>query len=147
MVKKRSTEEFDLSELQTKLREAGLRSTSARIAVLKRLRQAKSPMAHSELADDLAPLGFDKATIFRNLADLTDVGLVVRTELGDHVWRFEVRDEDHQEDGQHPHFVCVDCGTVTCVEQKTLEKGLKSVSHQFGQVTEIVLRGHCKSCR
>ena len=38
----------------------------------------------------------------------------MRTELGDHVWRFEVHDRTHSEKGQHPHFVCVTCGSVTC---------------------------------
>ena len=87
MLKSTSSAE-DVATLQELLRGAGLRSTSARIAVLQCLRSAKSPLSHAELADELTPLGLDKATVFRNLSDLTDAGLVVRTELGDHVWRF-----------------------------------------------------------
>src|SRR5579871_3937132 len=97
----------DVATLQELLRGAGLRSTTARIAVLQRLRSARSPLSHAELAGQLTPLGLDKATIFRNLSDLTDAGLLVRTELGDHVWRFEIHDRAHGEKGHHPHFVCV----------------------------------------
>lgn len=93
------------------------------------------------------PLGFDKATIFRNLADLTNAGLVVRSELGDHVWRFEFRDHAHSEIRQHPHFVCIDCGNITCLDQATLEKQLKTIDDQIGHVTEVLLRGHCTSCQ
>lgn len=146
MANRQSAGKVDVAELQALLRGAGLRSTAARMAVLQRLRRATSPLSHAELADQLMPLGFDKATIFRNLADLTDAGLVVRAELGDHVWRFEVRDQHHREDGQHPHFVCIDCGSVTCLDQTPLEKQLKSVNDQVGRVTEILLRGHCNNC-
>lgn len=135
-----------VTELQAMLRGSGLRSTAARMAVLQRLRDASSPLSHAELADELMPLGFDKATIFRNLADLTDSGLVLRTELGDHVWRFELRDAEHPENGQHPHFVCVDCGSVTCLGEQAVAVKLKSVNDKIGSVTEILLRGHCKNC-
>ena len=136
----------EVVELQDVLRGAGLRSTAARMSVLQRLRKAKSPLSHAELADELMPLGFDKATIFRNLGDLTDAGLVLRTELGDHVWRFEVRDPSHADDGKHPHFVCVECGSVTCLGSLNLTPKLKDVSSQVGRVTEVLLRGHCKKC-
>lgn len=146
MAKRRLDDQAIVTELQAMLRGSGLRSTAARMAVLQRLREAKSPLSHAELADELMPLGFDKATIFRNLADLTDSGLVLRTELGDHVWRFELRDEEHPENGQHPHFVCVDCGNVTCLDDQTVAVKLKSVNDKIGSVTEILLRGHCKNC-
>jgi Fur family transcriptional regulator, ferric uptake regulator len=72
----------EVAELRALIRGAGLRSTSARIAVLQQLRQVDSPITHAELAEELVPLGFDKATIFRNLADLAEADLVTRTELG-----------------------------------------------------------------
>lgn len=146
MAKRRLEDQAIVTELQAMLRGSGLRSTAARMAVLQRLRDASSPLSHAELADELMPLGFDKATIFRNLADLTDSGLVLRTELGDHVWRFELRDAEHPENGQHPHFVCVDCGSVTCLGEQAVAVKLKSVNDKIGSVTEILLRGHCKNC-
>jgi Fur family ferric uptake transcriptional regulator len=74
MLKSSSSTE-DIAAVQELLRSAGLRSTTARIAVLQRLRNAKTPLSHAELADELTPLGLDKATVFRNLTDLTDAGL------------------------------------------------------------------------
>ena len=136
----------EVAALQDSLRKAGLRSTTARVAVLQRLRSAKSPLSHAELADELTPRGLDKATVFRNLNDLADAGLVVRTELGDHVWRFELVDRRHDEPGTHPHFVCVTCGRVTCLGGVKLPPKLTSRGKQIGSVTEILLRGHCKSC-
>jgi len=123
----------------------GLRTTSARLAVVRRLQGAKSPLSHAEVAEDLVPLGFDKATVFRNLTDLVDAGLVSRTELGDHVWRFELRKKAHH-DEQHPHFVCVDCGSVTCLHDVDMPKTAQETWAKVGRVTEILLKGHCNTC-
>ena len=92
----------------------GLKMTAARIAVIRWLQNSKSPASHAEIAGDLVPLGFDTATVFRNLNDLVDAGLVTRTELGDHVWRFELRDASHSDRGRHPHL-CVCVCVCVCV--------------------------------
>ncbi|HWL10975.1 MAG TPA: transcriptional repressor [Planctomicrobium sp.] len=127
------------------LRAVGLRSTPARISVLLELQAAASPVTHAELAERLVPTGFDKTTIFRNLNDLAEADLVRRTELGDHVWRFEIRGSDDHDDG-HPHFVCVDCGGVTCLGDVELTNASRKRSNQVGRITEILLKGHCSSC-
>ena len=67
-------------------------------------------MSHAEIAGALEPAGLDRATLYRNLIDLTDAGLLSRTDHGDHVWRFELRDNAHGQTEQHPHFTCIDCG-------------------------------------
>lgn len=133
--------------LRETIRATGLRATPARIATLWVLRLANSPMTHAELADTLAEQGFDKATAFRNLNDLTEVGLLRRSELGDHVWRFEAIDPDHAGKDAHPHFVCVDCGSVTCMDDIQLTAGSQRKSQAVGEITEILVRGHCNGCR
>ena len=123
---------------------AGLRATPARVATLVVLLDAEAPLTHSDVAATLEESGFDKATIFRNLTDMVAANLLRRSELGDRVWRFEfIRDPEH---GAHPHFVCVDCGTVSCAEEIELSPKSKSASQLFGTVTEILLRGHCNDC-
>jgi Fur family transcriptional regulator, ferric uptake regulator len=137
------------------LRQAGLRGTAPRIAVLRFLERATAPLSHGEIDQALADLGFDRATIYRNLIDLADAGLVSRTDLGDHVWRFELRrrEESHRA-GQrtaragHPHFLCTRCGGVTClpggavrlVASRGLPKALSS------RAVEIQVKGHCDAC-
>ena len=128
------------------LARAGLRTTAARTAVIRWLQSAKSPATHADLAVDLIPMGFDKATIFRNLSDLAEAGLVTRTELGDHVWRFELRDEAHAGRAQHPHFVCIDCGTVTCLHEIDMPAASQKSISKVGKVTEVLMRGHCVAC-
>lgn len=128
------------------IREAGLRATPARIATLKLLYDSNSPLTHAEVANELHELGIDKATVFRNLNDMATAGLLRRTELGDRVWRFELMNEKDGHDSAHPHFVCVDCGSISCMDDIKLTAGSMRLSKEFGEVTEILLRGHCNDC-
>ncbi len=136
----------DIAQIRARIRQSGLRGTPARIAVLQELQRATAPLTHAELAEKLVPLGFDKATIFRNLNDLANAGLVSRTELGDHLWRFEARDPHNPDADQHPHFVCVDCGSVTCLEELEFTPASKRRAKAIGTITEILLKGRCESC-
>lgn len=140
------TPEQEVAEIRELLKEAGLRSTSARLAVLQRLRQADRPMTHAELSEQMVPIGFDKATVFRNLTDLTEANLVSRTELGDRVWRFEIRDPHDETGGKHPHFVCLDCGQVNCMSDIEFDKNTLAKVNAIGRVTEILLKGRCLKC-
>ncbi len=142
---KKKSEANDIEAAREILRAAGLRSTPARIAVLIALQKGNKPQTHAELSERLVPLGFDKATVFRNLTDLTDVELVSRTELGDHVWRFEIRDPNHDR-SSHPHFVCVDCGTVSCMEGMSLPDDKQRKSLNISRISEILVKGHCLVC-
>jgi Fur family ferric uptake transcriptional regulator len=142
----REPDDAEMREIRALLRGAKLRSTPARILVLRELRRARNPMTHAELAERLMPLGFDKATVFRNLADLTEAEILHRAELGDHVWRFEVRNPDEAHPGSHPHFVCVECGNVTCLEEMEFTAASRERSAEISRITEILIKGHCTTC-
>ena len=141
------TNDESLDLVKQAIRVAGLRATPARIATLQMLQESSSPLTHAVVAEHLATSGVDKATAFRNLNDMTDAGLLRRTEVGDHVWRFEAVMQDGHDKGGHPHFLCVDCGTVSCMDDVKLTSSSQRQSEKFGEVTEILLRGHCNDCR
>ena len=124
----------------------GAKSHPARIATLRVLHGSESPLTHAEVSDELQNLEIDKATVFRNLTDLVARNVLRRSALGDNVWRFEIIKESAQEHDSHPHFICVNCGSVSCMEDVELKQKSKSTSPLFKHVTEIVLRGHCTDC-
>lgn len=132
--------------VRDEIRRKGLRATPARVTTLLTLRRATSPQTHAEVSDQVAHGGIDKATVFRNLNDLAEVGLVRRGVLGDHVWRFEAVRDVGDQPGGHPHFLCVDCGTVSCLDDVRLTAGSLRRSAEVGEITEILLRGHCNDC-
>ena len=156
----------DLDSLRRTLRDRGLRTTSARLDVLKALAVATGPLSHAQVYDGLSDRGYDRATVYRNLIDLTEHGLVSRTDHGDHVWRFELYDVHQRDqhaandghgdhaasanvrDGQkhgpaHPHFICVDCGTVECLDSDDVTVSLKA---DKVKVEEVVVKGTCARC-
>lgn len=135
----------DLETLRAAVRDAGLRATPSRLAVLHLLRSAGSPLSHSEVVAKLASQTWDPATIYRNLTDLADVGLVRRTDVGDHVWRFEAITERH-EGSAHPHFVCTECGTVECLPDLDVVSRAKAPRAIKQKRVEVQVRGLCDAC-
>jgi Fur family ferric uptake transcriptional regulator len=116
------------------------------MAALERLAELEAPISHGELADSLQHLGFDRATIYRNLMDLAHAGLVTRTDMGDHVWRFSlVRAGEADHARKHPHLLCTDCGTVVCLPDVKVKitpaRGRKRVADM-----EVQLKGLCERC-
>jgi Fur family ferric uptake transcriptional regulator len=130
------------------LRSSSLRSTTSRVAVLQLLADAKKPLSHGDVSDALVPAGYDKSTLYRCLVELADAGLLSRLDAGDHAWRFELRSGDAHSKGDHPHFMCLDCGTVTCLPDVEVHIAPgKAAKAAVGDVTEIFLKGHCRQCR
>ncbi|MGI9467060.1 MAG: Fur family transcriptional regulator [Rubripirellula sp.] len=142
-----NTSSDNTRSIRDDIRAVGLRATPARVATLKLLRVAKSPMTHADVAEKLDDSGIDKATAFRNLNDMTDAGLLRRTELGDHVYRFEEIRLGEFGGESHPHFLCEDCGTVSCLKNVKLTAESLRESSKIGEVAEILLRGRCNACK
>jgi Fur family ferric uptake transcriptional regulator len=142
------TEDTSSRGLKQALRDAGLRATSARAAVLRCLIEAQRPLTHADVCERLASLGYDRATLYRNLIDLTEVGLAIRTDLGDHLWRFEIAGREDHAEVAHPHFVCSECGTVRCLPEGSLDvKPVRGLPRSVRQKqVEIQVRGLCNAC-
>lgn len=131
------------------IRNVGLRVTGPRLSVLNVLSSALTPLSHSEVAEKLADASVDRATVFRNLQDLVEVGLLKRSDLGDHVWRYELASGQgaHPVDG-HPHFVCSACSAVSCLSGSTItvKAGRGAPATVRKGSFEVQLRGVCDQC-
>ncbi len=137
----------DLAQHKKTLRSASLRATPARLAVLGELLAAPRPLSHAELVAHLGQGRFDRATLYRNLMDLTRAGLVNRVDRGDHVWRFAPAPARHH-DRAHPHFVCVTCGDVECLPTANLaiEQAVDMPRAVRSAHVDVQLRGVCDRC-
>lgn len=138
--------DFSPAVMKTLLKQAGLRATPARIATLTMLSQSSKPLSHAEVSDELKNLGVDKTTVYRNLNDLVGANLLRRAELGDHIWRFELANHHDEACSPHPHFVCIDCGDVFCIDEKYLQARDFQLENQTVTVKEVLVRGHCNNC-
>ncbi|MGO8998237.1 MAG: Fur family transcriptional regulator [Polyangiaceae bacterium] len=135
-------------ELAEQLRAAGLRRTQPRVAVLRYMQKVGHPVAHAEVAEALAKLELDRVSVYRVLVDLARVKILTRTDMGDHVWRFNLVRGDRAHSMEHPHFVCVSCGSVECLPEKVVRiagqrKGPRAVRTRE---VEVQLKGECDAC-
>lgn len=138
----------DTEQLRMQLRAVGLRATSSRVTVLKAVRSATGPVSHADVVGLVSGDGMDRATVYRNLVDMADAGLLSRRALSDRIWRFEAARAPHAHgDGPHPHFVCTACGDVECLPDDLLPAMPENVpaAVRLGQV-EVEVRGVCDDC-
>lgn len=135
---------FSQDELRSLLKSKKLKVTSSRIAVLSVLADAHTPLSHADVQQRLGDSVVDQSTVFRNLNDLFDAGLVNRTELGDRTWRFELLRDEQTDD--HPHFVCTDCGNVSCLPESAIHLKNNQTVKGVGTIREVLVKGQCLDC-
>ncbi len=134
-------------EVRGLLRARGLRATAVRVAVLVLLHEKARPMSHDEVMDALPTGAHDQASVWRVLSALADEGLLRKMDLGDRVWRYELRDACRPVSEDHPHFLCVACGTVACLPAlvvRTPGGALPAVLE--GADFQVRITGTCARC-
>lgn len=127
------------------LREAGLRVTRPRVAVLDALE--RTPHADTATVIDAARTlvpDVSHQAVYDTLAALTQVGIVRRIQPHGHTARYERRVGDN-----HHHVVCRGCGDIADVDCATGEAPCLVPSSDHGFVideAEVIFWGTCPSC-
>ena len=86
-----------------------------------------------------------RATVFRTLRLLQDLGVVCQVVLDDGTLAYRLAPEEH-----HHHVLCVECGAVEDFSSAALETVLREVEESTGYTVEahrLELYGHCAACR
>lgn len=132
--------------IKEELHALGLRVTGPRVAVLGVLRGAARPLSHGEVSEELSTTDWDRATIFRNLVRLCDVGLVRVSSHAGGLARYEaIRDRGHEH--LHAHFSCNRCGRVECLAGAELPLPEDSGWREAMRDAEVQVLGTCPTCR
>ncbi|HUX36975.1 MAG TPA: transcriptional repressor [Rectinemataceae bacterium] len=135
---------MDDSQTLGLLAASGLRPTKSREAVLGALLASGKPLSHPELASRLETL--DRVTIFRSLKTLRASGLLHSVRGLDGLLRFVVNPSRNSRcPGSHPHFLCLSCGTMTCLETQELPKIEVPVGAEV-RGKQFLVYGQCASC-
>jgi len=137
---------FDGGEsAESAIRSAGLRVTSARVAVLDALRDQPHASADAIFADvDRRAPGTALQSVYNALNDFAAAGLVRRIQPAGQPMRFEVRIDDN-----HHHLVCTSCGRVEDVDCVVGEAPCLHPSQDHGFAlthAEVTFWGRCPSC-
>jgi Fur family transcriptional regulator, stress-responsive regulator len=137
----------DTRALHDSVRQAGLRLTAPRLAVLTAV-QGKGRHRDAETIADAArkQLGtLSTQAVYDNLHILEEAGLVRRIQPSGHPARYEARVGDN-----HHHIVCRRCGSIADVDCTVGAAPCLEPSADHGFVVEeaeIIFWGQCPSCQ
>jgi len=133
-------------EARKLLRENALRATAPRLAVLQVLSEAQQPLSHTDVLTRLGEMDWDPATIYRNLVKLRDVGIALVVSRAEGIARYALVRE-HDDDHRHPHFVCEDCGRISCLPAElTASMTMEGPWAASIKQAMVQLRGECPDC-
>jgi Fur family ferric uptake transcriptional regulator len=132
-----------------RLREAGQRYTGQRRRLVEILARAGSPLSIPEIVRGRR--GLPQSSVYRNLSELEDAGVIRRVVTDDGFGRYELTEELT---GHHHHLICSRCGrttdvTLTQALESTLDAALDEVARQAGFaniVHRLDLIGLCADC-
>lgn len=128
-----------------RLLECGQRVTPARLTILQMLLDSPRALSHHDVETRMSEIGerFDRVTLYRVLEWLVGQGLAHKVAADDRSWRFSaILDGNHE----HPHFHCLKCGEVLCLEtlHPTFVVGLPP--GYTLQRAELTIQGMCPAC-
>ncbi|HEX8353843.1 MAG TPA: Fur family transcriptional regulator [Pyrinomonadaceae bacterium] len=132
------------NHVEASLREAELRLTPQRFAVLEYLTRAAGHPTADQIAAEINrrfPRA-SRATVYNALRALRDAGLVREVATREALTRYE------SNVGPHHHFVCRACGKIEDVPPEAFAAPAR-VALEGGQEVEtfeVVLRGLCGAC-
>ena len=136
----------DNDDLERAVRDAGLRVTRPRLAVLEAVQSEPHLDTKALIAAARARLGaVSHQAVYDVLRALVDTGLVRRIEPQGSDARYETRVGDN-----HHHVVCRDCGAIADVDCAVGHSPCLTPSDDRGFVVdeaEVVFWGRCSTCR
>jgi Fur family ferric uptake transcriptional regulator len=132
-----------------RLAEAGYRRGGARQAVIELLARQECALSVIEIEDGLRDSGrqVGRASIYRVVEELEDLGLLSRLDLGTGMARFEPADP--RGDRHHHHLLCDDCGDLVPFSDAELERVIGRLSKRLPYPVsghDVTLHGSCASC-
>lgn len=120
----------------------------ARSRIIELLAGQPCALTALEIEDALRAQGtpIGRASVYRVLELLVELGLVERLNVGGGQARFETIDPSGE---HHHHLVCERCGRLVAFDDPALERAIGRLSQRLGvQIDhhDVLLRGACERC-
>lgn len=135
------------AELLDRARSAGLRRTKALENILSILVEAHQPLSLADIAEspDLTS-GADKATVYRVLIKLEELGFIRRLGLHDRSTYYTLIHAGHHDD----YLICTQCGRIQSLDiscpVEALEKQIETATGFRKLYHELEFYGLCPKC-
>jgi Fur family transcriptional regulator, peroxide stress response regulator len=134
---------MDAEAIKRSLESCGLRCTPQRYGVMAFLMDHTGHPTAVEIFEAVNRVDprSSKATIYNNLRDLVQAGLVREVAVEGRAARFDAKGM------RHHHFVCDRCGTVEDIEWYNVpEPASDSLGKRTLRECELIVRGFCTKC-
>jgi Fe2+ or Zn2+ uptake regulation protein len=134
---------MDSDAIKRSLAGSGLRSTPQRYAVMAFLTQQPGHPTAAEIFEAVNRVDprSSRATIYNNLRDLVEAGLVRQVAIEGRAARFDATGL------RHHHFVCDRCGDVEDVDWYDVPRpAASSLGRRVLRECELICRGLCSRC-
>lgn len=126
------------------LKQAGLRATEPRLAILKMLCQASCPLSETDINRQLGNTAPNKTTIYRTLETLVAKNIVHQAYIQNRQRYFEIA-ANCSTAQCHPHFTCVRCHRTECLYKTAWQPATPPAGYVvFRQ--QIRIEGLCATC-
>ncbi|MFN8522139.1 MAG: Fur family transcriptional regulator [Chloroflexota bacterium] len=137
----------DATQIIDRLASEGHRLTTPRQAIIRLVAPRQDHFSAQEVYDEVRGKfhGIGRATVFRTLDLLAELGVLNRIHTGDGCHRYTVCEDTH-----HHHLMCVECGNVTSLEAAGIESLIRTVAGEAGfelLTHHLELVGRCSACR
>ena len=129
------------------LRNASLKATPARLAVLQLLEKKDKPLDAGTIKESLERegIGVDPVTVFRTLNHFTQRGLIRQVQFHEDKTRYEPSAR-----GDHHHLICESCGSVEDIadcEIHTQEEEIRRKKRFLVKNHSLEFFGICLKCQ
>jgi len=133
------------------LEKAGHRLTEPRVQLVKAVASLKErPFTGEDLYEGLRNTGLGRATVFRTLRLLQELGVLTRLHLADGCQRYLVTPTAGGHDaGHHDRLICRECGRVAYLEECPMEDSLARIAQATGYRVDghhLDIVGLCADC-
>ncbi len=134
----------ELESLARSLEARGHRITPSRLGVIAAVLGQSGHFTVDDVLQGCRP-GIGRATVFRTMRLLAEMGVVCRVLLEDGSLHYRLSRRGH-----HHHLVCVGCGSVQDLDECALGGLVRELSRASGYAIEghwLEFFGRCASCR
>jgi Fur family ferric uptake transcriptional regulator len=132
------------ARIRGQLSERGIRDTAQRRAVVEAAVRRRGRFTANDIVAELAPRGIGRATVFRALDLLADLGILARLHSDSH-HAYTVCGTEH-----HHHLICVGCDSVEEIVSESAERLVQQIAEDAGFTPEghlLEIVGLCGACQ
>lgn len=134
-------------DCKIELREANLKVTPTRLAVLRILEGSDKPLDVATIRSEVKKAGIkaDPATVFRMMNSFSDRGIIREINFQESKLRYEYAAKE-----DHHHLVCENCGSIEDISDcniKALEEDIQKKKGFHVKNHALEFFGICKGCR